>query len=258
LFSGVHIQATSDDAQALLALHAATAAATAPFSYLEIGSFRGGSLQVLIRDPRCAHMMSIDPRISEAPDETRGAFAYQENTTARMLEGLAQVPGADMAKLTTFETTTQEMSPAELPHRPDLCFVDGEHSHAAVLHDARFCAEALGGAGVIAFHDYGIVQSGIKAFLRERWTDISLALVLNRQAEPATGHGVFALELGRRGVLRHPAIAHTTGARSLALWQALNRPPSALPLVMAWDAMPVADAALRGARRRVRSLRRRG
>jgi hypothetical protein len=245
LFSFVPMQALKSDARALLALHTAVAAAATAtvFSYLEIGSFRGGSLQALVADPRCSRLMSIDPRTAETPDETRGTYTYEENTTALMLELLSRVPGADMAKLATFETTTEAMSPAALPQRPDCCFIDGEHSHDAVLTDARFCAEALGGQGVIAFHDWGIVRSAIKAFIRERRRDISFALAINRPPNPTAGFGVFALELGEKGILRHPALERATGARSYRTWVAANRPRrSALPLLLAWDAMTAIDS----------------
>jgi methyltransferase family protein len=245
LFSFVPIQARASDGRALLALHAAVAAARTPFAYLEIGSYRGGSLQVLIRDPRCSCLMSIDPRTAETPDETRGDYTYEENTTEGMLKLLSEVPGADLGKLATFETTTQELSPAALPERPDCCFVDGEHSHGAVLNDARFCAEAMGGTGIIAFHDWGIVESAIKTFVRERRRDISFALAINRTGDPRAGHGVFAIELGNRGILRHPAIKRATGARSYGFWRAANRPRrSALPLLLAWDVMPAIDSTL--------------
>jgi hypothetical protein len=243
LFSFVPMQALDSDARALLALQSAVAAAKSPFAYLEISSFRGGSLQALVADPRCSCLMSIDPRTAETPDETRGEYTYEENTTALMLEHLSRVPGADMAKLATFESTTAAMSPAALPQRPDCCFVDGEHTDAAVLTDARFCAEALGGAGVIAFHDWGIVRSGIKAFIRERRRDISFALAIDRPPDSTGGFGVFALELGEKGILRHAALERATGARSYALWEAANRPRgSALPLLLAWHALTAIDS----------------
>ena len=187
--------------------------------------------------------MSIDPRTAETPDETRGAYTYQENTTALMLESLSQVPGADLGKLAAFETTTEAMDPAALPQRPDCCFIDGEHTNDAVLNDARFCAEALAGAGVIAFHDWGIVRSAIKAFVRERRRDISFALAINRPGNPGAGYGVFALELGEKGILRHPALERATGDRSYGIWATANRPRrSALPLVLTWDALTAIDS----------------
>jgi len=244
LFSFVDMQATTSDARALLALHVAVAATKAAFAYLEIGSFRGGSLQALVADPRCSCVMSIDPRTGETADERHGGYTYEENTTALMLDSLSRVPGADMAKLATFETTTQAMSPAALPERPDCCFVDGEHTDDAVLADARFCAEALEGTGVIAFHDWGIVRAGIKAFIRERRGDISFALAINRPPKNArSGFGVFAIEFGDNRILRHPALARAAGARSYRIWAAANRPHrSALPRLLAWDAMIAIDA----------------
>ena len=253
LFSFVPMQALGSDKRALLALHAAVAATETPFAYLEICSFRGGSLQALVADPRCSCLMSIDPRTAETPDETRGAYTYQENTTALMLEFLSQVPGADLGKLAAFETTTEAMDPVALPQRPDCCFIDGEHTNDAVLNDARFCAEALGGAGVIAFHDWGIVRPAIRAFVRERRRDISFALAINRPLNPGAGYGVFALELGEQGILRHAALERATGARSYGIWAAVNGPRrSALPLVLAWDALTAIDSMRARARRLAR------
>jgi hypothetical protein len=99
---------------------------------------------------------------------------------------------------------------------------------------------------VIAFHDWGIVRSAIKAFVRERRRDISFALAISRPPNPRTwdqGYGVFALELGEKGILRHPAVERATGARSYRIWAAANRPRrSALPLLLAWDALAALDA----------------
>lgn len=74
LFDGVEAQMIYRDKRALLALHGAMAARRTPFAYLEIGSYRGGSLQVLVRDPRCDCVMSIDPRTGQTPDDARGSY----------------------------------------------------------------------------------------------------------------------------------------------------------------------------------------
>lgn len=243
LFSFVPMPPRGRDARALLALHTAVAATQTPFAYLEIGSFRGGSLQALAADPRCSRLMSIDPRTAETPDETRGAYTYEENTTGRMLKYLSQVPGADLGKLATFETTSAAMDPVALPQRPDWCFIDGEHTDDAVLTDARFCAEAMEGKGVIAFHDWGIVGSAIKAFVRERRRDISFALAINRPRNPRAGYGVFAIEFGDNRILSHPAVKRATGTRSYKIWDFANPPRrSVLPLLLAWGGLTAVDS----------------
>jgi predicted O-methyltransferase YrrM len=147
LFARIESQTTEPDRRSVLALHAAIAD-RGTFSYLEIGSHLGGSLQVLIADPRCAHITSIE-----------------NNSTARMLDLLRQVPGADFEKLETLDASTNTLNPNELPAKPDFCFIDWEHTREAALRYARFCLDAIGESGVIAFHDSNVVEPAIHDFV---------------------------------------------------------------------------------------------
>ena len=164
LFRSIESQTTEPDRRSLLALHAAIAE-RGPFDYLEIGSHLGGSLQAMVADPRCRSIVSIDTRPLSQPDDRGDAASYPQNSTSRMLELLAPLPGADLAKLETFERGTDQLSVAELPTRPRFCFVDAEHTRAAALRDARFCLKATTPDGVIAFHDSNVVLPGIEDFL---------------------------------------------------------------------------------------------
>jgi hypothetical protein len=163
LFDHVRSQTAPRDRLALLALHNACRDVYGTFRYLEIGSHRGGSLQVLIRDPRCVEIVSIDARPAVVPDDLQGPVEYRGNTTERMLDHLRAVPGADLAKLRTFDASTTDLESVG-DFRPQLCFVDGEHTHEAALRDARFCLRVMGD-GAIAFHDCGVVESAIEEFL---------------------------------------------------------------------------------------------
>ena len=252
LFSAVESQTTEWDRRSLLALHSAVASKRDSFSYLEIGSYLGGSLQVVIRDRRCAHVMSIDTRTHDSPDK-RGAWTYEDNTTARMLELLSTVPGADLGKLSTYPLGTDELRVADLPARPDYCFIDGEHTDDAALRDARFCARALPDAGgVIAFHDHPLVEPAIRAFVQEAWSDVSCAL--------AFAGLVFAVELGDAGILRSAAVDraissewHSVAWRLASRWRR-----SAVPLLALWSAMGPLDTAIHRAKTAVnRALPRR-
>lgn len=250
LFSFLEAQTCEFDRRALLALHAAAGATCGSFAYLEIGSYLGGSLQALIRDPRCGDIMSIDPRPVATPDGRGAPWVYEDNSTDHMLELLRELPDVDMDKLTTFEATTDTLRASDLPVRPTYCFVDGEHTPDAVVRDARFCAEALGGAGVIAFHDYAIVGSAISAFLRDNWREISFALAFSGPSNPTEGGGVFALELGGRGLLKHPTIEVAIGSRwHSVVWRAANRPRRmVLPFLVAWAGMLAIDSLVLQAR----------
>src|SRR3954451_11361708 len=90
---------SSEDLRSLLALHAALAA-RGGFSYLEVGSYWGRSLQAFSVDGRCRGIVSIDPRDELSPDERSEPALYASNTTAVMLERLSEVPEADLGKLT--------------------------------------------------------------------------------------------------------------------------------------------------------------
>jgi hypothetical protein len=243
LFTYLQAEGSESDRRALLGLHAAAADTYGSFAYMEIGSYLGGSLQTLMRDGRCTDVISIDPRTVTTPDDRGEPWVYDANTTNHMLELLAGLPDVDMTKLTTLEAGTDALDASNLPLRPNYCFVDGEHTHEAVVRDARFCAEALGGEGIIAFHDYVIVGPAISAFVRENWREISFAIAFGGPSHPSLGGGVFALELGKGGLLRHPAITRAIGSRwHSSIWRAVNRPRNtAKPLLIAWAAMPAID-----------------
>jgi hypothetical protein len=213
-----------------------------------------------MQDPRCVHVVSIDPRTDVAPDDRAGHWAYEDNTTEHMVELLSRLPDVDMSKLSTLELGTADLEVADLPARPTYCFIDGEHTHDAVIRDAQFCAEALGGDGVVAFHDYVIVGSAIAAFLRENWTEISFALAFNGPSHPSYGGGVFALEMGGSRLLRSTAIERAVGSRwHGAVWSAVNRPRrSVFPFLAAWAAMPAIDAFVVQARHGLRHYLRKG
>src|SRR5437016_623717 len=95
LFEHLEAQTSVWDRRALLALHDAAADMWGSFVYLEIGSYLGGSLQAVMRDPRCRRVLSIDARVPSAPDAGRDVWVYEQNTTEQMLERLQKIPDID-------------------------------------------------------------------------------------------------------------------------------------------------------------------
>ena len=223
LLDAIESQTSTGDRRGLLALHATMLATQGSFRYLEIGSHLGGSLQAVIAEPGCTHITSIDPRPLVQPDE-RPEIGYQweyaDNSTERMLELLSAVPGADLSKLETIERSTEDIDPADLPQRPDLCFIDGEHTNRAALRDAEFCLAAIGDRGIIAFHDAWVTSAAIRAFLR-RAPAGTIGLTLPT--------GLFVAEVGGRRLLASPSIrrallAGRAGRVRLRVWRAANAP----------------------------------
>lgn len=168
LFRHIDSQTTDADKRALLALQlAGRSRLNRPYRYLEIGSHLGGSLQPYVVDPLCESIISIDPRPTCFADERGLALNYTDNSTERMLANLRQIPGARLDHVQTIDRHVKDIAPSSLNVQPDLCFVDGEHTDAAALEDARFCAEVVHPEGCIFFHDANIVYRGIARFMEE-------------------------------------------------------------------------------------------
>ncbi len=204
VFDHIPSQTTADDRRSLLAVQSATARHFGAYSYLEIGSHLGGSIQPHLLDPRCRRIYSIDPRPACQPDNRGGAYDYPGNSTRRMLDGLRAVAGdAALRRLETFETTAADMEPACISDRPHLCFIDGEHTTAAVLADFAFCDGVRHADGAICFHDAGVVWAALRrvarAARRRDGGDGVAMLVL--------GGSVVALAFGASPLARDPAIA---------------------------------------------------
>jgi len=167
LFGHVASQTSVEDRRSLLAIQTAIRRSFPGYLYLEIGSHKGGSIQPHVVDPRCARIISIDPRPASQPDTRAVRYYYPENSTQSMLDSLGKIPGADVSKIKTFDATTSQLNEKMIGLRPQLCFVDGEHTHEAALRDARFCLSVLAENGAIAFHDAQLIYRGLQTFLAE-------------------------------------------------------------------------------------------
>ncbi len=197
LFDAIETQLSDDDRRSLLALHAAVRDSYETFAYLEIGSYLGGSLQAVIRDPACSAIVSIDSRPPVQPDERGFVYEYPANSTERMRSALTSLPGADLEKMQTIDASTSELDPTSVAVAPQLCLVDGEHTDAAMLRDARFCLATLAGDACIAFHDTQVVYRGLDEFIRE----LSLAGVVHRTY--FLPRSVFVVEIGASRLAAH-------------------------------------------------------
>jgi hypothetical protein len=214
LFNQVESQTGREDRRSLLALHGAIAEWRRQFSYLEIGSYLGGTLQPFVVDARCSRIISIDPRPGLTPDDRPGSptVSYPESSATRMIELLGAIPGADVTKIQTIDGSTEDIAPGQLG-RCDYCFIDGEHTSSAALRDARFCRAVLRGAGVIAFHDFQIVEPGITRFLAEVGRPMRAYLLKEH---------VFVVELGAEPSLLDDRRVSDQLRWSRSFWRGIN------------------------------------
>ena len=166
LFAAIDSQSDDGDRRSWLALQREVRGRNESYVYLEIGSYRGGSLQPYLLDPRCRKILSIDNRPLEPPDDRGEDIRYEDNSTAGMLANLRAVDPVQVAKIVCFESDAREIDPASLPDRPDLCFIDGEHTQNAVLSDFEFCLRASSPRAILYFHDDWLISPALTEILR--------------------------------------------------------------------------------------------
>jgi hypothetical protein len=199
LFEKITSQSTEADKRSLLACQQAVRDMRPGYNYLEIGSYLGGSIQPYLLDDKCRRIYSIDKRPESQPDERGIEYVYQNNSTARMLEKLRDV-SPDLDKIVTIDGDTRELSVDAVTEKVQLCFIDGEHTDAAVLSDFRFCLDVLDQEGAIIFHDAQITYNGIAdcvGYLEENGTPF------HAYALPSI---VFVIEIGDFPIHRDPRI----------------------------------------------------
>jgi Methyltransferase domain len=200
LFDAIESQTSPGDRASLLAVQAGLRA-RGSYAYLEIGSHLGGSIQPYLLDPRCVAIYSIDPRPVAQQDARGRSYAYAENSSRRMVSALSALAADRIDRLRCFEADARFVDVEALDPPPALCFVDGEHTDAAVVSDFDVCRRALRGVGAILFHDAHVVYNGL-------W-EITRALDVGRVPFRAYNlpDSLFVVELGTAALWKTPAVA---------------------------------------------------
>lgn len=161
LFDSITSQTSDEDKKALLLLQRCVRS-RGEYVYLEIGSHLGGTIQPFFIDPLCRLVYSIDKRPVAQPDERGRVFEYPENSTEKMLSNLSRAfPSVDGNKIRTYDCDACEVDAEEISEKPDLCFIDGEHTNKAVFSDFEFCLKAGRRDAIVAFHDTCFIHKGI-------------------------------------------------------------------------------------------------
>jgi hypothetical protein len=168
LFQWIDSQTSAEDRIALLTMREAVCGLRPEYHYLEIGSHLGGSLQPHVADPRCATIYSVDPRPQEQPDERlAGTYKYESNSTTRMMELLAKIPGAALHKVVTFESCSWDLRPDAIPTKIDFSFIDGEHTNTAVLKDYAAVRQYMSKDSLLSFHDCFVTPAPLLKIARD-------------------------------------------------------------------------------------------
>jgi hypothetical protein len=163
LFARIPSQTTDADRKSLLAVQDCARECVGGYIYLEIGSHLGGSIQPHLLDPKCRWIYSIDKRPASQPDERGPSFEYPDNSTERMRALLAGIDPDGVKKIECIDGDTRFIPASTISRAPNLCFIDGEHTPAAVVADVDFCLKVCAVDATIVFHDAQTVFRGLRS-----------------------------------------------------------------------------------------------
>ncbi len=165
LFDKIYSQLYEEDKSSLLLIQKGIRQKIGDYVYLEIGSYAGGSIQPHLLDPKCVRIYSIDNRPLVPPDDRGIVQEYPENSTEMMMKKLAELSPLDLSKIKTFEKDASQIEALSIEPRPQLCLIDGEHTHKAALSDFTLCRTVLAPNGIICFHDSHIIFTALKQII---------------------------------------------------------------------------------------------
>jgi hypothetical protein len=129
------------------------------YTYLEIGSFMGGSLTPFLKDSRCHSILSVDERNRVQPDERGIKYDYSGITHQTMIDNLKD-HGFDVKKLRTFDGSINDYPVAG--EKFDLIFIDGEHTDFACFRDFIHSHKLLREDSVVVFHDSTLIYKALR------------------------------------------------------------------------------------------------
>ena len=228
LFAPIVSQSSPGDRASWLAVQRAVRRQPAGYSYLEIGSHLGGSIQQHLVDPACRRIFSIDKRPLTQPDDRGKTARYDGNSTERMLDNLRAIDAGALHKLVTFDADASAIDPSAIDDPPAFCFIDGEHTRAAVVADFAFCLRVAAPGAVIAFHDAYTFYPALRDVLAK----------LHRHGPAVTARkldgSTFAIHLGDGGPLTEGFLARRSwqGERWLRVQGLRKRVRAAVPVAL--------------------------
>lgn len=78
-----------------------------------------------------------------------------------MLDNLKHIYAPGLEKIICFDDDGSNIDAESISPKPQLCFIDGEHTDEACFNDFLFCLKVLEHDGLLVFHDAPVVYNGL-------------------------------------------------------------------------------------------------
>lgn len=200
IFKAITSETTESDRKSILAIQQSIGSHKSRYAYLEIGSYKGGSLQPFLVDPKCTKIFSIDSRELTKIDERGETDFYLGNSTENMFKNLSRHYKSYVSKVIAINGKSSSVDPSRITPKPDIFFIDAEHIDSVVFGDFLFCLGVANKNAVILLHDVNMVIEGYQRccdFLHRKLANFSAYIL------PST---LGVIEVGDIALYKHPAV----------------------------------------------------
>ena len=82
-----------------------------------------------------------------------------------MVDNLRRLSVQEVGKLTCFDGDASAINRQAITAPPDFCFIDGEHTRAAVLSDFEWCLDVCAADAAICFHDDNVIHPALETIM---------------------------------------------------------------------------------------------
>lgn len=137
--------------------HAFLAQLAAGKTVLEVGSWHGGTLAAMAAAAHEVHSIDWHQGMDERKPQP------DADTLLHLWAHVRAIPNVVL-----HVGTTEQVAPCLRSRYFDLVFIDGTHSHEAVIRDVSLLRRTLKHDGRFAFHDYGL-GLGVETAILELW-----------------------------------------------------------------------------------------
>lgn len=155
----IESQTSQTDKEVILTVKSMVAKFKQNYSYVEIGSYLGGSLTPFLMDSSCELIFSIDERERQQPDERGAKFDYAGVTNQTMIDNLKK-HGINTDKLQTFDGSVDAYRSSGQAF--DVALIDGEHTDFACFRDFLWLLPMMKTDSLVMFHDSALVYKALR------------------------------------------------------------------------------------------------
>ncbi len=128
------------------------------YSYLEIGTYLGGSMTPFINDNKCEKILSVDDRERATPDDRGNKINYL-NVKEDDVKNKLKEHNLNIEKVEFFNGSMNDIALDKKNF--DLCFIDAEHTDTACFRDFIYAMKIIKDDSIIVLHDSHIIYKAL-------------------------------------------------------------------------------------------------